>query len=167
MKNSVVRGLFCLALIFSVCLLNACSRHNRGAEDILYEICASLSLPAGQTYLAHTEEGGEHYLSSDTAQSLYGAESVENTFPLIEDYAIYISSFAEPCEIAVFSCYSRSDTDTVSAMCLARADEIAVLLKGSEGEYPSAEITTYKKYIVMLLCEDTDRALETAREALK
>ena len=93
MKNSVVRGLFCLALIFSVCLLNACSRHNRGAEDILYEICASLSLPAGQTYLAHTEEGGEHYLSSDTAQSLYGAESVENTFPLIEDYAIYISSF--------------------------------------------------------------------------
>ncbi|MBO5415262.1 MAG: DUF4358 domain-containing protein [Clostridia bacterium] len=167
MKISVAKCIFCLVLLLPLCLLPSCSASDKRAEDILYRICESLSLPAGQTYLSEAEEGSDSYLSENTAQSLYGESHTKRTFPLIEDYAIYISSFAEPCEVAVIKCYSRSDTDAVAEMCLERADEISVILKNTDYAARRAKILTRGNYVVMLLCEDSDKAADIARRALK
>ena len=166
MKNPAIKSLFCIVLICA-CLFSGCARRDKRTDNSLYEICASLSLPAGETFLSDAKEGEANFLSRDTADSLYGKGCVERTFPLIAEYAVYISSFAEPCEVAVFKCYSRTDTDTVSEMCLERADEISVLLKNTEYASVDARIITRQKYVVMLLCEDTDKAAEAARKALK
>ncbi len=167
MNSSICKNFLCPILALAVLFCPSCGRKNASAEEILYKICASLELPAGKTYLLEATEGEENYLSPDTAQGLYGSSSVKEDFPLIEDYAIYLSS-SLPCEIAVFKCYSRSDTDSVSAMCLERADELAVLMKNTElnGISQSATVITDKKYVVMLLCEDTEKAREIALRAL-
>ncbi len=168
MKKSSFKSLLCLVSVLFILLFPSCSAQSVSAEEILYEICASLELPAGQTYLLRAAEGEKNYLSADTAGTLYGEKAVNETFPLLEDYAIYLSS-SLPCEIAVFRCYSRSDTDKVSAMCLERADALGALMKNTEFYelYQNAEIITHKKYVLMLLCEDTDRAFDEARKALE
>ena len=167
MKASVFKTLICLFVILAP-VLQSCSKAQKSAEDILYRICASVELPAGSTYLSQAEEGEENYLSPDTASALYGARALEEKLPLVEEYAIYLAASA-PCEIAVFKCRSRSDTDGVAEMCLERADALGALMKGTalDGLYGQARVTKHKKYVVMILCEDHERALDAARTALK
>ena len=117
-----------LALLFA----SACSGGSKSCEEALYGICAEMKLPAGQTYLSGAEEGSDKYLSEDTINTLYGERAYGELFPLIEEYAIYISSFAEPYEAAVFKCRSRSDTDLIAEMCFARTDILKVILRDTE-----------------------------------
>ena len=70
---------------------------------------------------------------------MYGEDSKERYFSKIEDFAIFTSARTAG-ELAVFKCYSRSDTDCVLEMCLRRADEIKVALRGSEYEEKSRTI---------------------------
>ena len=120
--------LMCVFLAFSV---SGCGK-TEDARDILYRICADSELPSGVTYLSGAPEGSSSYLSHDTAEVMYGESAVDEVFPLVKDYAIYLSSFAEPYEVAVFECYSRSDTDEVARMCLERAEVLKVALRGTQ-----------------------------------
>lgn len=126
MKNSILIFL-CIALVFCF----ASCKERMSAEDTLYRICADSELPSGETYLKSSEEGSIGYLDGNMITSLYGKEG-RTAFALLEDYAIYLSSFAEPYEIAVFRCYSRSDTDTIAKLCLSRIEELRVILRDTE-----------------------------------
>lgn len=168
MKASVFKTVLCLFSALAVLTLPSCAPKANSAEDILRCICASVELPAGQTYLSLSEEGEKNYLSPDTAEALYGSDSLEEDFPLIEEYAIYIAASA-PCEIAVFRCRSRSDTDDVAEMCLERADMLGTLMKGTALDelYGQISVTRHKKYVLMILCNAPVQALDAARAALK
>ena len=112
-----------------LCMLSftaSCAKKNNTAEELLGGIMNDIGdLPNGKVYLTSAEEGEGGYLSPELADSLYG-EGAQNKLALVKDYAIYISSFAAPCEIAVFICYSSSDAIKIEQMCRQRADVLLV-----------------------------------------
>ena len=119
-----------LALLFA---LSSCGKKERGASDVLCEVLSKIEkLPSGSFSSAGAVEGSEEYLSENLCITLYGERSLRDVFPLIEDFSIYMCSFEYPFEVAIFKCYSRSDTDSVAQMCFLRGDVFKVLLH-SEG----------------------------------
>ena len=113
-----------LALLLS---LVSCS-DTRSAEDILLGITKDIdSLPFGNLYLKSAKEGDISHATDTLIQSLYYDRATEYELTLVEDYAIYIASH-KPCEVAVYKCYSASDTDVIAAMCLSRIDKLCVWL---------------------------------------
>lgn len=88
------------------------------------------ALPAGEVY--HARTGGNDNTPPDDAlvSAMYGEEA-KRCFPLVEEYAIYLSS-STPCEIAVFRCYAASDTDALARMCLSRSETLRTLLRHTE-----------------------------------
>lgn len=126
MKKAVLI-IICLALIFGSTSCGA----RESADDVLYRICAEAELPSGVTYLRGAEEGSAGYLDASVIESLYGKDGAE-VFLLLEDYAIYLSSFAEPREVSVFVCYSASDAERVAELCLERIETLKVILRDTE-----------------------------------
>ncbi len=125
------------SILLILFLLTSC-KDTRSAEDVLFNITKDFDdLPDGSVYLSNAEEGSEKFLSVGIINSLYHDGAAEYEFSLIEEYAIYISSFAKPCEIAVYKCYSASDTDLIASMCLRRIEKLRIMLAGTS----FAEIT--------------------------
>lgn len=157
------------ALMLSLTFLFVgCVGESRSAEDMLLEICSSLSMPAGKIYFHAAEEGSENFLSVDTAEVMYG-EDAEEIFALVEDFAIYVSEIASPREAAVLRCYSSSDTDSVAAMCLERVDMIRVLLKdsGASELAQGAQVTVRGHYVVMIVTDNAEAAEDAIRSAFR
>lgn len=109
------------------------------------------SLPRGEVYHSGTVAGESGYFSPHLMATVYGETAEERCFPLIEEYAIYLSSFAEPCEIAVFRCYARSDADRIAEMCLSRIEQLRVLLAGTSyrSRVDQATVRVDGKLVVM------------------
>ena len=131
-----MKKFLCAILCLCVCLCaSSCADKSNTAEDILGGIMNEMSeisdLPKGKIYRAGAEEGSEDYLSADTATALYG-ENAAHHLTLVSDFAIYLSAFAAPCEIAVFICYSASDALTIERMCRERADVLSVAMRESD-----------------------------------
>ncbi len=104
----------------------------RNTEDILFNITKRFDdLPDGNVYLSSATEGSENFLSASVIKSLYHDGADEYEFSMIEEYAIYISSFAKPSEIAVYKCYSRSDANLIASMCLKRIEKLSIMLAGT------------------------------------
>ena len=117
-----------LLLLF---LLPSC-KDTKSAEDVLFNITKDFDdLPDGSVYLSSAEEGSQKFLSVSMINSLYHDDASKYEFSLIEEYAIYISNFAKPCEIAVYKCYSSSDTDLIATMCLRRIEKLRAMLAGT------------------------------------
>jgi hypothetical protein len=93
----------------------------------------------GLVFFAEASEGDIEYFSADICTAMYGEEAMQRYFSLIEDFAIFVSQRTAG-ELAIFRCYSRSDTDLIVKMCLCRADTVKVGLRGSEYEEKSKDI---------------------------
>ena len=120
----------CLASLLCLC---SCAQEQRRAGVILGEYLAEQEgLPQGEIYYSGLSEGEAGHFSDRLAILMYGERAVRQTFPLIEEYAIFLCSFAEPCEIAVFRCYEKSDADRVAEMCLERVEQMRILLGGTD-----------------------------------
>ena len=120
--------LVCMALSFFGCR----QADPKEAIVLLGEYMAkSDSLPAGEIYHAGLTEGEKGYFSEQMMERMYGEDADTRFFSLVEDYALYLSSFAEPCEIAVLRCYSQSDTDRLAEMCLERIEQLRISLTGT------------------------------------
>ena len=119
----IILFVFLLPTLFSSC------NDNRRAEDILFSITKDIDdLPDGNVYLKSADEGSECFLSPMIISALYGEGAVSYEFSLIEDFAVYLSSFKTPCEVAVYKCYSASDTDLIASMCLSRIENLKIIL---------------------------------------
>lgn len=123
--------LMCLAVLLCMSLL-ACQRREQSATARLQDLMhGAQTLPTGIVYHKDAEEGSKEYLSPSLIAAMYGENADEEYFPMISDYAVYLSSFAEPYEIAVFCCYSATDAEEIAKMCLARLDILRVALATS------------------------------------
>ena len=91
---------------------------------------------------------------------LYGENRVCQLFDgnKIEDYAMFFSTRGVG-EIAIFKCYSRTDTREVARMCLERADEIKVLLHKSEWreKSESIKIIISGQHVLMAFAQNTEK----------
>lgn len=161
--------LFRVLVVVFICLcLVSCSEGETAAVDILGDMTRELSgLPQGVVYTPDAEEGEEGYLSGALAEALYG-EGTAECFALVEDYAIYLSSFASPYEIAVFKCYSRSDALRIEQMCRARADIVSVALRETEFYSLSGNIRIVRKGDTVVFCmtDEPDRSERLARRSI-
>ena len=131
-RNCIIKFIgILLSLLLFLPPLSSCTER-RSAEDILFDITKDLTdLPDGKVYLSGAAEGSEGFLIPSVINALYYEGAAKNEFSLIEEYAIYVSDFAKPCEVAVYKCFSRSDTGRIAAMCLRRIENLCVILKGT------------------------------------
>lgn len=128
MKRMLV--LFCIAcLALSVC---GCGGRDLRASVLLGERMAELGgLPAGRIYRSEVAEGETGYASPALLVRLFGEHEVSECFPLLEEYAIYLSDFPEPCEIVMLVCYAQSDADRIAEMLLLRKETLRIALSGT------------------------------------
>ena len=125
-----------------LCLLSLVScAEPRPVRALLEEYMAEQPLPAGFCYDSQADEGEAAYLSKSLLISLYGADAPALLSRTAESYALYLSAFPTPCEIAVFRLYARSDTDAVLSLCLSRLDQLRVLLRHTDHEAALARAT--------------------------
>lgn len=144
----------CLALM---CLLGGCGR--KGEKTAAEVVAAILPLcgetPTGVWYRSGAERGQEDYISATDFDLLYGEGSAEEYGPFVREYSIYLSSFAEPFEVAVFRCYEKSDADRVGGMLLRRSDRLKVFLR-EIGRYETDRecicVTVVEEYAILVMC---------------
>ena len=123
---------FMISLIFVCTCLLSCGNESTSAEEMLSSIMAkSNGLPAGEIYLKGASEGEKGYFSQSLCESMYGEDAYE-MLTFVEDYAIYMSSMQAPYEIAIFKCFSSTDTEKIGTLCLERAEILRVLLGKTE-----------------------------------
>lgn len=126
-----MKRMSCIAITIILLLFTSCSNKSLSAEEILSDVCPDLNLSAGHLYLSNSEEGSEHYMSPALFSVIFGKEIPE----AVKEYAVFVSSFDVPFEIAVFKCYSSSSCDEVERLCLSRLDDLKRFYKDSEHSY--------------------------------
>ena len=159
---------FFISLILCLSLFS-CSDAPRDAHGILDRIMESeKNIPAGVVYTPNAREGEEGYLSPALAEALWGEDAKEG-FGMLEDYAVYISSFASPTEIGVFRCYSATDAIRIEQLCRARADIVTVALRQTEyhGLCRNARIMRRGDTVVFTLTEDPDSTLRLVKRLIR
>lgn len=126
-----MKKMSCVAMAFALLLFTSCSNKSLSAEDVLNDVCPDLNLSAGHLYLSGSEEGSEHHMSPALFSVMFGRETPE----VVKEYALFVSSFNVPFEIAVFKCYSSSSCDEIEKLCLSRIDHLKRFYKNSEYSY--------------------------------
>lgn len=123
---------FMISLIFVCTCLLSCGNESTSAEEMLSSVMAkSKGLPAGEIYFKGAFEGEKGYFSQSLCESMYGGDAY-SMLTFVEDYAIYMSSMQAPYEIAIFKCFSSTDTEKIGTLCLERAEILRVLLGKTE-----------------------------------
>ena len=154
--------LFRIFILLSLCclLLLSCGSNKRSCVEIVELIMGETGgLPVGNVYRNNaTEDNQGDYASPYLKEALYGEEYEEN-FALVREYAIYISSFQAPYEIAVFQCYARSDGLKIEQMCRRRADMVSVALRDTPYYYLCDNIRIIREgeYIIFLMTDDPEQ----------
>lgn len=161
-------GFIMAVLIFSSCLCS-CDKDTRTAQGILERILENeKKLPDGQAYLAGAFSGDKEYFSEEMISSMYGVKAKKEFFSLVEDYAVYISSFANAFEVAVFKCYSKSDVDSICEMCFLRGDTIKSVI-GHQKRFENIKVNVIfcNRYVCMYVGEYPDEAEKAFLNAVK
>ena len=126
------RWIACLLLIGLLGTLVSCRQQETDTAELLDEhLSHAKDLPAGKRYHSGAEDGADGYFSPQLMAIMYGEGAETHLFPLIEEYAIFLSERAEPCEVAIFRCYAKSDTDRIAEMCLSRMELLRIALAGT------------------------------------
>lgn len=159
---------FFLLLLCPLLLLSSCTQNEAMPQEVLGALLETAKdVPSGQIYHSEAEEGSESYCSPELLTSLYGEEATER-FETVEAYAIYLSSFTTPCELAVFRCYSASDANRIEALCLLRAEELRVALRNTPYEAVAQELRVILKgkWVFFLFCQGSEAVGQTALHAV-
>lgn len=168
---SQVLSVLLVAATLTCLPLGGCGRREEriGAAERLAELReACAPLPDGTVYRSGAEEGEAAYLSPSLRDTLYGTHA-EAVFAHITDYAVYLSSFATPTELAVFCCDSVGSARQAESLCRERADTLRIALRGTAFETMSdgASVVCRGKTVIMTLTESPEEAREAALRLLR
>ncbi len=142
--------ILCIMSVFACC---SCSdRHEAQCFDVLCELLVFAKGEVGTDeclYSSTAKEGEIGYFPEELRKTFFGAKRAEECFPYIEECAVFVSA-RQIEELAVFKCYSHSDTDSVAAMCLERADSLKVALNsvGIKNTSEKAHVEIHGKYVL-------------------
>ena len=159
------RSLSVFLLVMCMLLVGCSSQKNISCERVLSHVLADMAVNTernGQVFLLSADEGQIEYFPDQTKMLMYGENSLKNCFPKIEDCAIYVSAHILE-EVAIFKCYSSSDTDEIVKMCLERADMIKVSMKGSSWQEKTEKIrvTVHRHFVVFSFTDDSQEIEES------
>ena len=138
------------------------------AGEVLDAMCASQSdLPAGQIYWKSASPGEAGYADRELLAALYGEGELPPEFEVINDFAIRLCTFTEPCELAVFQCVSARDAYDVAQMCLRRAGRLKISCRETEhaAMVDGAQVSVIGKIVLMAICNDPTSAIAAGRRA--
>ena len=146
---------FCLLMLcLCACLssLSCADKSSISAEYILNEILSEVDYKIRSDtsfYSSLASEGEEKYFSDEQKKAMFGDKRAKECFARLEEYALYVCPY-EIKEIAIFKCYSSSDTDSVAAMCLERADALSVVLNSIDtlNKDQKAHVEIHGKYVL-------------------
>ena len=158
-----------LSAFLCVFILVSCSQKNTSTREIFDRIYEALSpVPDGEIYFSKSDEGTRHYMSSALFSTIYENGTFIDGSDIIEEYTVYLSSFALPFEIAVFKCYSPSDTVKIEQMCIGRLDFLRKHFKNTEHEnaIDKASVISDGKYVIMIICQSDADLFEISKSAL-
>ncbi len=151
---------------FSLCLI-ACRAPAQASEILHAMIDSQPNLPAGTTYRKDASLGEDGHVDNELLSVLYGNGTLPPEFEFINDFAIHLSSFAEPYELAVFHCVSERDAYDVARMCLKRTQRLAISCRETEFTtlVDNAQVTIRGKYVLIAVCDDPQSAIEAGQRA--
>ena len=86
----------------------------------------------------------------------------------VDDGALRFATASSPCEWIVFHCVSRSDTTAVADLFLHRLELLRRQYRGTDDEVllAHAQVVVMGKYVLLVVSNDPEGALEAARRAL-
>lgn len=149
----------CLSFFLVASFCSCGAQEGLDALDLLCKIVAYADESTGEIFSSRASDGELGYIQNELLISMYGERRVEECFESgkIEEYALFVSS--RPIgEVAVFRCFSRSDTDLIAEMCFERADAIKVALNSTELEKKSETIRVQirGRYVLFVFADHPD-----------
>ena len=148
----------------------ACGRQeNTSCREILHAMTeAEIGLPSGKVYSMKAARGDDEYLSEHLINSLYGDGSTPVMADGWLDLALFLSSSAHPCEMAVFLCNSRNTANDTARMLCRRLDVIRHTKSDCELScyFDSASVTVKGNYVLLVISSDTENILKVASKAI-
>ena len=157
-----------LLLVISMVFLVSCGKKEKTASAVFDSFISEIEmLPEGTVFRSGSAEGSGEYLSESLCTTLYGERAVTDIFPLIEDYSIYLCSFAYPFEAAVFKCYSKSDADFVAEMCFLRGDMVKVLLHSEGVNDVEVKVMIKGRFVAMYIGTKPEEAARAFDRAMR
>lgn len=154
-----MKRLLPVLLLFAFLFSGCSAKKGLSCEDIAVKLLSYAgggALESGQIFLLGAREGSAEYFSNENKAILYGKKAAEYSFGKIEDAAVFVSSRGVD-EIAVFKCYSSSDTGEIARMCLSRADMLKIAFKGTEWAEKAKRIrvSIHKKFVLMVFSDNS------------
>ena len=178
-----------VSLLFSSCI-GCTSRPKASAYDVLSSMISAVgsALPAGDVYVLPNDITSGTLVPNNTSppswriaddsllSAVFGCcESKENSeIPelsqeIVDSGAMFFSTLAEPCELMVFRCVSRSDTDLVTKLLLQRLDALRRQYRDTEQQavVENARIVILGKYVIFAAVSNAEDAIEAAKATAK
>ena len=149
--------------------LPAC-RQDPSPQTVLDTMSATQPpLPAGQCYLDTASPGEKTYAEAELIAALYGNGATPPEWDSVLAFAIRPSSFATPCELAVFRCVSAREAEDVARMCLRRVEILRRTCRDTPYESIAAQATVSIRgsYVLMAVCPDPTAAISAGRQACR
>ncbi len=163
-KKALLIFIFAFVFLFSSCTYS----NKSNTQQLLAELIAisGESMESGSFYISSAEEQEPGYMSDDTKKLLYGSRA-QSSFEKIEEYTVFVSARGAG-ELALFKCFSASDTREIEKMCLERAEEIKVALRHTPYEDKSRKIQVCVsgKLVFMCLCDNARGAVEAFKRII-
>ena len=179
--------LCCLTLCFALCLcIGGCGANDKATAHALVLAAAETerALPAGDIYLL-PDSLSLRALNADALSSTavreadapmlsaaFGAgggkqlpDALNGT---VDDGAMRFSTAASPCEFIVLHCISRADTAAVASLLHGRLDILRRQYRGTDHEalLERAEVVVLGKYVLLLICNDSEAAVAAVRRKI-
>ena len=193
-KNNIFIKLISLFAAFSlsiVCVVGCTSQAKASAYDVLSSMvsAAPSAIPAGDVYVLSNDVASGTLMPTNASDSppwrvaddslllaAFGRDgSGENggiselSQEIVDSGAMFFSTAAQPCELMVFRCVSRSDTDLVAELLLRRLDTLRRQYRDTEQQaiVENARVVILGKYVVFAVAVNAQDAIEAAKSAAK
>ena len=178
-------------ILFASCVVGCKSPAKASAYDVLSAMIAAApsAIPAGDVYVLSADvasgtlvptnaSGPPPWRVADDSLLLaaFGRDgSGENggiselSQDIVDSGAIFFSTAAQPCELMVFRCVSRSDTDLVAELLLRRLDILRRQYRDTEQQsiVENARVVILGKYVILAVASNVEDAIEAAKAIAK
>ena len=182
-------SLFAAFLLSIVCVVGCTSQAKASAYDVLSAMIAAApsAIPAGDVYVLSNDVASGTLMPTNASDSppwrvaddslllaAFGregsgenAEISEPSQEIVDSGAMFFSTASQPCELMVFRCVSRSDTDLVAELLLHRLDTLRRQYRDTEQQaiVENARVVILGKYVVFTVAVNAQDAIEAAKSA--
>ncbi len=178
-------------IIFVSCVVGCKSPAKASAYDVLSAMIAAApsAIPAGDVYVLSNDVASGTLMPTNASDSppwraadnsllsaAFGRKGEEKngeiselSQEIVDSGAMFFSTAAQPCELMVFRCISRSDTDLVAELMLRRLDILRRQYRDTEQQsiVENARIVVLGKYVILAVASNVEDAIEAAKAIAK